>query len=273
MAKRETIAEWKQCAQTYKNAYRKEQRKNTLLWRWCVGVAVTAVVFLTAFQIAVVGWCLSSPTVQVQYPATTEEPKLVQKSGYTPNHLAACVRMQNGSNSCSGIVISKGTEYGYILSCGHCVAGHIGRGCYWYWADGVKFYATLIAYDHGKDLSLFKTESKNIRAYTYLHCNTPKGGKWEAAGYTDGGGLKYKTINPCPKGSNHYHITSGPFGGGDSGGPVYCNGGVASIIKACEKSNRRQDNKIIYPSTDHETLVKWVAKKTKGLDAKKNGRY
>src|SRR5690606_39031834 len=76
----------------------------------------------------------------------------------------------------------------------------------------------------------------------YKSCDFKGGGGWK----TQGGGSVWS-----------YHVETGSFGGGDSGGGVFKNGALITIISTCEKSAARSDNKQINGCA-HIELVKFL---------------
>lgn len=268
---RETIAEWRSTAQSWKNRCRSQEKyierlgtdievrdKSIRILRWIAGGAsAMAAVCLILCLLAVVGY-MNKPQTLVATPQPVQpQQKLV---AYTPDHIAACLRMENGRSRCSGVVISRGSQYGLVLSAAHCVTGRIGGECSWVRADGKSFNGKLLAYDRNLDLSLFQIAASDVPGVAPIHCSDPNSAsKWEACGYTAGGGLKYKTVSKCKSGENHYHIRKGPFGGGDSGGAVFADGGLVGIISGCENDPSRTDNEVIYPGCTRKQMHDWVS--------------
>lgn len=200
--------------------------------------------------------------VTVKQPAMPAPPKAVGEFTGTPQHVLASVKMRNGGSTCSGTVIGHCDESSLIISCAHCVAGNVGNSCEWINSDGSKFEAKLIAYDRNLDLSLFLGPSKGPIGVSFIPTILPTSAKWSAAGYTGGGSLAVKSVQPNGR---TYYVHNGTFGGGDSGGGVFADGGLVGVISTCPGGNpARSRNRHIGVSCSHSKLVAWVRKHSPG---------
>ena len=247
--------EWKKTAKIWCRKYRYQKR-------WTISLAISNGVLLLLALVALTAK-LASQKPDIEY---AKKPTAFQTSGeYTAEHILACVKMRNGTTSCSGTVISRGTQYAAIVSAAHCVAGHIGGKCTWINPDGSEFEGELLAYDRNLDVSLFRAPVDKVLGQSYVPHTFPEiqaVKKWEACGYTAGQGLKYKQVHPIKSrfvGKDYsYSVDEGPFGGGDSGGSVFADGGLVAVISACENSSASKWNKLIFPGCSHANLMQFL---------------
>lgn len=257
---RETIAQWKQTAQVWKNRCRRKER-----WLYVTG-SVCAVSLLLLLSLLVNWVTLPAPqtTLKVELPKESVYPTGHPVSTVTPSHVLASVKMKNGGSRCSGTVVSRGVKYAAIVSAAHCVAGRIGGKATFVNADGSTFQAELIAFDRKADLSLFRGPADKVLGHSWIPRTMPKASKWDAVGYTSGGAIQYKTIQPY---RGHYYVRSGPFAGGDSGGGIFADGALVGVISASGDSDRfrngvevKKYNKYLYAGCSHSALVAFITR-------------
>jgi len=167
------------------------------------------------------------------YAPTTAE-------GKTPDHVLASVHMANG-NSCSGTVVYdpkiKHTQ-ALILSCAHCVAGNVGKSCWWHNPDGTPFRAKLVAVDRSRDLSLFITDRKNTLAGVPVAATWNKDEtRWSVCGYPQGRGPKFREASFIGEGGDGAGMARWKFRvkkpyiiGGDSGCGVFVKGELVGVL-------------------------------------------
>lgn len=253
-SKQLTLAdEWKRAAAKNYRLYQRERK-------WTMGLAVFSGVLVLSWIIALTAMIASQPDSPSRY---AKEPVSFTQEGYTPEYILACVKMKNGGTSCSGTVISKGEKYAAIVSAAHCVQGNIGGSCTWINPDKTEFEGELLAYDRKLDVCLFRAPVDAVLGQSYVPHQFPENAqKWEACGYTAGQGLKYKQVHPVKSnfvGKDYtYAVDEGPFGGGDSGGSVFADGGLVGVISACENSAAYKWNKMIIPGSSHANLVAFL---------------
>lgn len=182
----------------------------------------------------------------------------------TPTHILAAVKMKNGGTRCSGTVVGRGKEYAAILSAAHCVKGNIGGLATFENPDGTEFQAELLAFDRDKDICLFRAPADGPIGCSYVPRDFPQQvQRWEAAGYTAGGGIKYKIVQPQRTNivgiDAIYRVVQGAFAGGDSGGSVFADGGLVAVISARENGPASNKfNKQIHPGCDHAGIVSFL---------------
>lgn len=271
-----TAGAWQRTAQTWKDAARSAQSKNMkigLLFGIPGGVAWLMIIVHFVVQYSIkrqqrsVEPAKKTQTVSEELGQPTSY--AVRPSEYTPSHILACVKMENGGIRCSAVVISRGTKYAAILSAGHCVSGRIGGMATFINPDKSKFQAELVAVNFNLDLCLFKGPADKVLGHSWVPRKLPTNvSKWEAVGYTAGAGIKYKTVTP--EQSNYrtprYKVLSGNFGGGDSGGAIFADTGLIGIISNSENRHAGDVNcKSIGPGCPHSALVKWLESQEKNL--------
>lgn len=196
-----------------------------------------------------------------QAASGAEPARPVAEQRTTPSHLLASVKMVNGGTRCSGTVCYRDEKAAWIASAAHCVAGRIGGSCYWYNGDGTWFEAELVAFDRGKDLSLFRCDTpEKTLGVAWITGEKPQG-EFEACGYTGvdgtGRGPYYKKISP--DGDRWYRIEdAAPFGGGDSGGSVFADGRLIGVISCCDGASERSNNEKILTGSTPGQFFEWV---------------
>lgn len=254
--------EWKRTASVYR-------RKHRIQKRWTIGLSI-ALGLIVLLELVAFTAKRASQSQPIEYAKDAKEPVSFTVEGtpegeYTPEYILACVKMRNGGTSCSGTVISRGAKYAAIVSAAHCIQGNIGGKCVWINPDKTEFEGELLAYDRNLDVCLFRAPVDEVLGHSYVPHAFPdlqSVTKWEACGYTAGAGLKYKQVHPI-KGSwtrldYTYGVDEGPFGGGDSGGSVFADGGLVAVISACENSAAYKWNKQIFPGCSHTNLVRFL---------------
>lgn len=249
--------EWKKTAKVW-------HHKHKIQKRWTIGLAIVNGVLILLGLVALTARLASQPA-NPEY--AKEVAFALEGEEYTPEYILACVKMRNGGTSCSGTVISRGEKYAAIVSAAHCISGRIGGKCVWINPDKTEFEGELLAYDRSLDVCLFRAPADRVLGHSYVPHGFPdlqSVKKWEACGYTAGAGLKYKQVHPI-KGSwtrldYTYGVDEGPFGGGDSGGSVFADGGLVAVISACENSAAYKWNKQIFPGCSHANLVSFLKK-------------
>jgi len=170
----------------------------------------------------------------------------------TADDVLASVHMANG-NSCSGTVVYDPLiehDKALIVSCAHCVAGNIGKSCWWHNPDGTAFRAKLVAVDRKHDLSLFITDRKNVLygvpiAETWEHT----GARVTACGYPGGHGPKFRDVvyqgetnaGGMPRWS--FKCKTTPYiNGGDSGCGVFIDGTLAGVLSHRNTNGKNDPN-------------------------------
>lgn len=201
---------------------------------------------------------------------------LIEVEYTTPSYILGSVHIVNGSTRCSGTVISKGEQWAAAVSAAHCFQGNIGGKFTAFNPDGSSMEAELLAMDRGNDIALFRVPADKILGHSWVPHKgcIPEVGHYSAVGYTHTKGPIYKTLNVINR-QNHwrnrsgraiwsYHVKTGTFGGGDSGGGVFKNGALLTVISTCEKSAARSDNKQINGCC-HDALVDFLVRNEKQL--------
>jgi hypothetical protein len=163
------------------------------------------------------------------------EPKLtLTASQVSPPRVLASVHLVNGNIQCSSTVIGdKSDPEVLIITCRHCVQGHIGGWYTFHNPTGTPFQAQLIAVSDSADLSLFKAKSSDvIAAVKVAETWGPKVEQFNI-GYPSGRGPRVKRISwGGDLGENTWgfqKLDNEYFGPGDSGGGVFAENDLMGV--------------------------------------------
>lgn len=202
---------------------------------------------------------VSEPTAAQQaYASLPDGP--VQVSDVSPGYVLGSIHLANGDTRCSGTVISQGVEYAAAVSAAHCFRGVIGGHFTAFNPDGSSMEATLLAMDEKNDIALFRLPADKILGRSWVPDDgcIPDVGVYSAVGYTHTTGPIYKACQLADRGKWRsegggevwmYRVLyeqSPPktgFGGGDSGGGIFKNGALLTVISTCEKNSAAWDNR------------------------------
>ena len=161
-----------------------------------------------------------------------------------PSPYDACVRLGNGVGS--GVIVCVDGQDAYGLTVSH-VAKKPGSDIVFHNRDGTEGMATFVARDRDSDLALFKCRSGDVIGVAPVLVSRP-GATPTGAGYTASkkGELEIKgltrlepvTISNLKNPRAAYAVNSGKFANGDSGGGVFENRSLVSVLSHGEDNKR-----------------------------------
>ena len=197
---------------------------------------------------------------------------LIKVDYTTPSYILGSVHLANGETRCSGTIISKGEEWAAAVSAAHCFSGRIGGKFTIYYPDGSEAEATLLAMDKEHDISLFKVPASSVLGHSWVPHKgmIPKVGSYSAVGYPATRGPEYKNVKLWRTNENrgtiwmYRKMDNTRFGGGDSGGGIFKNGALLTVISTCEKNSSRYDNKELR-GCSHDCLVDFLTRNEQQL--------
>ena len=226
-------------------SYIEMEKKVKQRWIWSLlGLALVGWFLLFAFVIHDVTASKSdveSIPQQVSYNLKSAEWANVSAS---PSWVRSTLLVRNVNRSCSGTVISIGSQSAAVLSAAHCFDGHINGIFEVSDHNGELYQAQLIAMNRGDDLALFQVPKKAARGVSCVPDRIASVGEFHKIGYTQGSGPKWARVtltNKYDGDQTSFDVISGPFGSGDSGGtivfcpgdpPNYDHGQLVSVISA-----------------------------------------
>lgn len=182
----------------------------------------------------------STPTIEkLQNQNFNNESKIYVsgKTPITPDYILASVIIFNGDIQGSGTIISKGSKWSLLLTAAHNFSGKINELFWVYYPDGTYTEAKLMAYDKERDLALAAVTSQSIISHSYIPSNLKEGMiDLVGVGYTGAQGPNVKDLkyNGAYYDDNkkymwNLNVANGPFWDGDSGGGIFCDGGLVGV--------------------------------------------
>jgi hypothetical protein len=163
-----------------------------------------------------------------------------------PPPLDACVRLGYGLGSGTIICVDGETAYGLTVS--H-LASKSGSTIVFENRDGTTGTATFVGRDKSSDLALFRCQSKDVTTFAPVLVSRTSG-IISGAGYTASrkGKLKLEVkglkaledvrISNLKGVRSAYAVTKGKFANGDSGGSVFQDGSLVSVLSHGEDDKR-----------------------------------